>query len=68
MINGKQLTVNICICNLPFTAVSLFFDLPRHLRSNNGGKKVANTTVNGKLPLAVRNPRYYTDEMNILQN
>ena len=46
------------VCS-PLTAVNLLFDLPRVLQSNNGGKKAANTLVNGKLPLAVGNPNMY---------
>ena len=39
---------------MPFTPANLLFVY--RLRSNNDGKKVANTAVNVKLPLAVGNP------------
>ena len=38
-------------------AVNLPFDLPHLLRSNNGGKIVVNTAVDGKLTLTVGNPK-----------
>ena len=42
-----QLKVN----TIRFTAINLLFDLLQVLQSNNGGKKVGNTAVNGKLLL-----------------
>ena len=50
-----QLKVN----TIRFTVVNLLFDLLQVLQSSNGGKKVGNTAVNGKLLLAVGNPTHY---------